>query len=377
MRLHSLPLLRGAITLAFPLSGSFTVAQECTASHNFTISSQEQLNRITSNCTEITGELSLVDYSGSLTLRNITRIQSIVLYPGSSLTELDLPELEIYEDNLILTGLDDLRRVSAPKLRGIEALHVAFTGDEVELSVPALSNVSSVFLRGNFKSQTFDSLRYVRTKFDICNAINCENFSYMNATTSMDLSFPALERIGNFQVGGNVTRLSTPEVTAITCSDCDWAALHLKLFGATPIAVDFPRLRTMEGNTYIRGDIASISLPALQEYTHEFIAIPHQALNITLPVQTGENFLFTGNVTEINLPNLRDFTRIHIDSDIKDFDCDELLNELKTTHSTPLNESTVDEYFQCSGVSPRYQGLGWIGGGGIALSVWVIIGMLV
>jgi hypothetical protein len=54
-------------------------------------------------------------------------------------------------------------------------------------------------------------------------------------------------------------RLSTPEVTAITCDneECDWAALHLRLYSSSPIAVNFPKLSAMEGNSYIRGDIDS------------------------------------------------------------------------------------------------------------------------
>jgi hypothetical protein len=54
--------------------------------------------------------------------------------------------------------------------------------------------------------------------------------------------------------------------------------------------------------------------------------------------------------TSIHLPNLTDFTRIHIDSDL-DFDCDALWKNLDQT-SGPLNESSKEEYFQCSvGVS--------------------------
>jgi hypothetical protein len=55
------------------------------------------------------------------------------------------------------------------------------------------------------------------------------------------------------------SRLSTPEVAAITCGneECDWAALHLRLYGSSPIAVNFPKLSAMEGNFYIRGDIDS------------------------------------------------------------------------------------------------------------------------
>ncbi|KAL4864929.1 hypothetical protein BDV12DRAFT_175454 [Aspergillus spectabilis] len=371
MRILNFPLLHAAITLAFLLAG--TVAQECAQSHNFTVSTQQQVNAITRNCTEIAGELSLVDWSGSLTLHNITRIQSIALY-GGSITSLELPDLEYYGSNLILTNLPGLSRVSLPRLENIDVLHVGLTGDEPELDCPRLTNASSVFLRGNFRSLSFDSLRYVTTKFDICNAINCDNFSYMNATTSMDLSFPALERIGNLQVGGNVTRLSTPEVTAVTCSECDWAALHLKLFGAAPITVDFPKLRNMEGNSYIRGDIASISLPALHEYTHEFIVIPHQPLNISLPVETGGNFLFSGNVTEIHLPNLRDFTRIHVESDLG-FDCDDFWDDIKQTHSSPLNESNVDAYFQCSWGVSYAAGLGIRFTTAIAFAVTMVVGL--
>ncbi|KAL5332950.1 hypothetical protein BJX70DRAFT_382447 [Aspergillus crustosus] len=374
MGIYNVSLLHAVLTLIVLALG--TVAQECTRSHNYTVSTQDELNTVTRNCTEITGELSLLNWSGSLTLQNITRLQSLVLHSGSSVTSLDLPELEFYAGNLILTGLPELSRVSAPRLEVIDALHVGFSGDEPVLEIPRLVNASSVFLRGNFQSQSFNALRYVRTKFDICNAINCENFSYMNATTSMDLSFPALQHVGNLQIGGNVTRLSTPEVTAVTCSECDWAALHLKLFGASPVAVDFPKLRTIEGNTYIRGDLASISFPVLHDYTHEFIAIPHQPLTISIPLETGENFLFTGNITELNLPNLRDFNRIHVDSDISDFDCDGLWEGIKQTHSTPLNESYADAYFQCSlGVSFS-RGTSWVGTAGIVFITMVAVGFV-
>ncbi|KAL2826400.1 hypothetical protein BDW59DRAFT_145122 [Aspergillus cavernicola] len=320
-------------------------AQECSQRTNYTVSTQEEINAITHNCTEIVGELSLVDWAGVLTLHNITRLGSLSLYSGD-ITSLDLPDLEYFDSNLLLTNLPSLSRVSLPKLQSIDALHVGLTGDAPELHCPKLTNASSVFLRGNFASQSFDSLRTVTTKFDICNSINCNNYSYMNATTSMTLSFPVLEHVGNFKVGGNVTSLSTPEISAITCSDCDWAALHLKLYGSHPVVVDFPKLSAMEGNSYIRGDLASLSLPILREYHDEFTVVPHQSLDISLPVERADNFLFSGSVSSIQLPNLTEFTRIHINSDLS-FDCNDFWDELKRT-TGPLNESNADAYYQCS-----------------------------
>ncbi|KAL2812398.1 hypothetical protein BJX63DRAFT_247927 [Aspergillus granulosus] len=338
-----------------------TAAQECASRENYTVHTQDEVDTLTRNCTEIVGELGLVDWSGPFTLPNITRIGTITLYSGD-VSSVDLPELEYFGGNLILTDLLSLSRVSLPKLEYIESLHLRLVGDAPEVDFPKLANASSIYLRGNFSTQSFDSLRTVEKLLDICNGISCGFYTRMDASTSMSLSFPVLERVGSLKVGGNVTTLSTPEVTAITCSndECDWAALHLRLYGSSPIAVNFPKLNAMWGNFYIRGDIDSISLPALRDYTYEFIAVPYEPLNITLPVETGHKFLFSGNVSDINLPNLKSFSRIHVNSDLK-IDCDELWDDIKRT-SGPLNESNATEYFQCSvGVSVAYSGVLKIG----------------
>ncbi|KAL4951634.1 hypothetical protein BDW69DRAFT_186223 [Aspergillus filifer] len=331
------------LLLTFACLSLGTLAQNCSRS-DYTARNQSEINAITESCTEIAGELGLVDWSGPLRLPNITRIRSITVYSGD-LSSVDLPDLEYLGSDLRLTNLPSLARVSLPNLKSIDGLYVDFVGGAPVLQLPKLTNISSLHLRGNFSEQSFDSLRNVEKELDICNAVNCGFYSHMDAFTSMTLSFPALERVGSLVVGGNVTSLSTPEVTAFTCNDCEWSALYLKIYGASPIAIDFPKLDTMGGNIYIRGDIAALSFPALRNYTHEFIAIPNEPLNITLPVERGEKFLFSGNVTDISLPNLKDFTRIYIDPDI-DIDCDALWDELDET-SGPLNETNVEEYYQC------------------------------
>ncbi|KAL2867842.1 uncharacterized protein BJX67DRAFT_352380 [Aspergillus lucknowensis] len=351
---------------------ALSLAQECPQSRNYTVTTQAEIDSVTSDCTRIAGELALVDWSGPFTLPNITHVESIALYSGS-ITTFELPHLEYYSGNLVLTNVPSLRKVSLPRLEYIDVLHIGLVGDTPELHCPMLRNASSVFLRGNFASQSFPSLQNIATKFDICNSINCDNYSYMNASTSMDLSFPDLERVANFKVAGNMSKLSTPSVTAVTCADCHWAALHLKLFGSSPIAVDFPKLSEVEGNVYIRGDIASISLPVAHQYPDEFTIIPHQPLNISLPVQRGLNFLFSGNVSSIQLPDLRDFSRIHINSDIS-IDCDRLFEELKETSSTPLNETDIYDYFQCSRGSYTFGIDAWVTAA-IGLAVSIAVGL--
>ncbi|KAL3468573.1 hypothetical protein BJX64DRAFT_8457 [Aspergillus heterothallicus] len=351
-----------------------TAAHECASHENYTVRTQDDINTLTRNCTEIVGELGLVDWSGSLTLPNITRVGTITLYSGD-VSSVDLPELEYLGGNLILTDLPSLSRVSLPRLEYVEGLYLDLVGDTPEIALPALANASSIYLRGNFTTQSFDSLRNVEKLFDICNGFSCGFYSHMDASTSMSLSFPVLERVGSLKVGGNVTSLSTPEVTAITCNndECDWAALQLKLYGSSRIAVNFPRLSIMEGNFYIRGDIDSISFPALRDYTHEFITIPYEPLNITLPVETGHKFLFSGNVSGINLPNLKSFDRIHVDSDLK-IDCDQFWDDIKRT-SGPLNESNMTEYFQCSeGASITHSGMLRVGTAVASIGLGMVMG---
>ncbi|KAL5043157.1 hypothetical protein BDW71DRAFT_128319 [Aspergillus fruticulosus] len=351
MQLFTL-LLRVVIGLLLSLE---TVAQECSSREDYTARNQTEIDRITRNCTTIVGELGLVDWSGSLTLPNITRIRSIRVYSGD-ITAIELPALKYLGSDLLLTNLPSLHRVSLPELEYTEGLYVDLVGDAPGLHLPKLTNTSSIYLRGNFSDQSFDSLRNVEKKLDICNAVSCGYYSRMDAYTSMRLSFPSLEGVDSLIVGGNVSSLSLPELTTLTCKDCDWAALHLKLYGSSRIAVNLPKLSTTNGSLYIRGDIDSISLPSLREYNRELTVTPYEPLDITLPVDRAEDFLFTGNVSSIHLPNLTDFTRIHIDSDL-DFDCDTLWKDLDKT-SGPLNESSKEGYFQCSvGVSYKPGGL--------------------
>ncbi|KAL6239365.1 hypothetical protein BDW75DRAFT_227253 [Aspergillus navahoensis] len=324
------PRLRVVITLLLSLE---TVAQECSRREHYTARNQTEIDTITRNCTTIVGELGLVDWSGPLTLPNITRIRSIRVYSGD-ITAIELPALEYLGSDLLLTNLPSLRRVSLPELEYTEGLYVDLVGDAPELYLPKLTNTSSIYLRGNFSDQSFDSLRNVEKKLDICNAVSC----------------------GYYSLGGNASSLSLPELTTLTCKDCDWAALHLKLYGSLRIAVNLPKLTAANGSLYVRGDIDSISLPSLREYNRELIVTPYEPLDITLPVERAEDFLFAGNISSVQLPNLTDFTRIHIDSDL-DFDCDTLWEDLDKT-SGPLNESSKEEYFQCSvGVSYQPGGL--------------------
>jgi hypothetical protein len=69
----------------------------------------------------------------------------------------------------------------------------------------------------------------------------------------------------------------------------------------------------------------------------------------------------------IKLPNLTDFTRIYINSDL-DFDCDALWKDLEQT-SGPLNESSKEEYFQCS------VGVSWQPGGSQAATAVAALGL--
>ncbi|KAL3438649.1 hypothetical protein BDV09DRAFT_94303 [Aspergillus tetrazonus] len=364
-------LLRVATALLLPIG---TVAQECSSRENYTARNQTEIDTITQNCTTIVGELGLVDWSGPLTLPNITRIRSIRVYSGD-ITAIELPSVTYLGSDLLLTNLPSLRRVSLPELQHIEGLYVDLVGNAPELHIPRLTNASSIYIRGNISDQSFHSLRNVEKKLDICNAASCGYYSRMNAFTSMRLSFPSLERVGSLIVGGNVSSLSLPELTTLTCNDCDWVTLHLKLYGSSRIPVNLPKLTNTNGSLYIRGDIDSISLPSLREYNRELIMTPYEPLDITLPVERAKDFSFTGNVSSIKLPNLTDFTRIHINSDL-DFDCDALWKDLEQT-SGPLNESSKEEYFQCS------VGVSWQPGGSqavtavAALGIGLVLGFLI
>ncbi|KAL4913803.1 hypothetical protein BDW62DRAFT_191691 [Aspergillus aurantiobrunneus] len=336
-------LLCMVITFGIQLFG--TAAQECASRKNYRVHTQEEINAITQDCTTIVGELGLVDWSGPLTLSNVTHIRSITVYSGD-ITSVELLDLEYLGSDLRLRRLPSLSKVSLPKLEYIEGLYVDLVGDAPDLYLPKLTNTSSIFLRGNFSNQSFESLQNVEKMLDICNAVNCGFFSRMETFTSMTLSFPVLERVGSLKVGGNVSRISAPEISKIGCSTCDWTVLHLKLYGSSPVAVDFPKLSTMDGNFNIRGDLDSISLPALRQYPHGLTVVPYEPLDIYLPVEKAGSFLFSGNVSSIQLPNLTDFTRIHIDSDVK-FDCNGFWNDLNKS-SGPLNETNFEEFFQCS-----------------------------
>jgi hypothetical protein len=137
------------LSLASMLTFSGTVAQECSSRENYIARNQTEIDRITQNCTTIVGELGLVDWSGPLTLPNITRIRSIRVYSGD-ITAIELPALTYLGSDLLLTNLPSLRRVSLPELQHIEGLYVELVGNAPELHIPRLTNTSSIYLRGNF-----------------------------------------------------------------------------------------------------------------------------------------------------------------------------------------------------------------------------------
>ncbi|KAL5342210.1 hypothetical protein BJX70DRAFT_395180 [Aspergillus crustosus] len=232
------------------------------------------------DCTAITTDILLVNYSGSVELRNITNITRLVAGNSSSVTSLDLPDLESVSEAL------DFEAIFASEVR--------------EVVSPVLGDVAW-FGDANAPSLSFPSLRNVTESFALRTG-TAPKFPNNETTTPIELSFPVLESTGRLGLLGNVETLSVPNLTTATRID-----MHIY---KSSTGISFPRL-TGPGliTTWFEfsGSITNLSLPALSDFGGHLSVRGSVPIRIELGLESVRQLDIDVDIESIDLPLLTEY----------------------------------------------------------------------
>ncbi|KAJ0417239.1 hypothetical protein BJY00DRAFT_208811 [Aspergillus carlsbadensis] len=351
--------LVGFAALAMGISISETTAQEfppaCSNSNSLSIpiASQSDLYTLLDNgCTTLYGQLRIQSsFDGEFVLPNVTTIKvDGILVEGdggdSRLTAIELPDLVEVSNSIQLGTLGKVRRVSMPKLKTIPGnLSGKLWVEGARVGFGALESVRGVDLVGNLTRLDFPSLRSVNKTISICNVPDCD-IDYRVAETTMDLSFPALESAGVFDIKGTVSRIFAPNLTAVgmlpmvfptagnatnmtnstnstsltnttnTASTSNLESrssidgqqdvvqglnLHLE---NVPLNISFPSLVNVTPSANFKGPLLSLNLPNMTTYPENFTVYTSESARIALPVIHAQNLEFQGSMESLNLTHL-------------------------------------------------------------------------
>ncbi|KAL4880250.1 hypothetical protein BJY04DRAFT_192058 [Aspergillus karnatakaensis] len=301
-------------------------AQACDSRDTYHAYSQAMLDAISQNCPSFNGTVRIgANYTGPLILHNVTDltgIQNDEYYNGPGLTSLEFPDL-VNVEYLNLSYLSLLEKVSFPKLEYAENIQMLVPTELPELQFPSLKNTTGLRLEGNLSRVSFGVLDSVYGPVSVCSTEGC--YESGPTFTTMKISFPALKHVQQLEITGNVSSLSIPELASIV----EVGGLKLEIYGS-PVAVDFPKLSTIEGHAFMKGSITSLNFPLLREYPETFGVKTSETLQINLPGEKGNVISLLGSIKSAQFPNLTDFKKFIVQSSEK-FDCGSLIDALEDT----------------------------------------------
>ncbi|KAL4809237.1 hypothetical protein BDV18DRAFT_156995 [Aspergillus unguis] len=264
------------------------LAETCNPLRGYYVSRQEELELIAQHCTQIDGFLSfLPNYTGPNSLRRATTRTTTTL-----------------------------RNLSFPKLENAPTLAFVFEAEVEEVKFPALKRAEYVQLEGNFSK--------------VCNAWNCDE--HWPAKTSMSVEFKSLKRAKALKIIGNVSSFSAPDLTSVASPGrYIQPALELGLYGE-PLELDLPKLSHIEDHAEIKGNITSLSLPALRKYPPEFEVDSAVSLSLNLSVETAGDLSLNG---EIERDALKETAKdVTVDDD--NFECESTTTNDAVLYARPI-----------------------------------------
>ncbi|KAE8137732.1 hypothetical protein BDV38DRAFT_282666 [Aspergillus pseudotamarii] len=322
------------------------MAQICTPeygyeAYSYIINNQSDLDEISAKCTIVNGSIAMsYNYTGAFHLPNIRNItgsfkwfqypEYIGVYPEP--TSISLPDLEFLGHSLYFNSLPALKSFTAPKLKTVGWNADIDYAEEVDLRSLAESEYLSV--RGNVSSLRLDSLRQVRQLILICNKEKCSPEA--SPHDSLDVSLPALHDVGHLHLEGRFSSLDTPMLNNITGAGPGYYGIKLLTVGGPPINVSFPELKHIkeDADMSLEGNIASLSMPGTRNLNVLLNVNAYDRLDINLPFEEAGTIVLRGNISSVQLPNLKSVDELLVNTDAS-LDC----KSLKETIMTATNRS--------------------------------------
>ncbi|KAL4763997.1 uncharacterized protein BDW70DRAFT_130160 [Aspergillus foveolatus] len=324
-----------------------TMTQVCTPEilygydYAYYIANQSTLDNIASGCTSINGSIRISDkYTGSFYLPNIRNISGDIQwyadpsnfyeymhstgrYATSPVNSISFPDLEHIDGSLDLQYLYELRNISAPKLSIVR--HSVTVDYAYNVDLRSLQHAEYASIYGNLSSLRLDSLQYVNQTLKICNKDGCS--SSFSPVTSLELFLLSLKSATYVELEGRISTLAVPELTSVVGLESLPTGGFTKGFqlttdGGPPLNLAFPRLDTVYGGIKVIGNIASLSMPEMIDTNMTLIVNAFDPLAIDLPLHQVRQLELRGNISSVNLTNLRRASDgIYIYSDMA-LDCD-------------------------------------------------------
>ncbi|KAL3459725.1 hypothetical protein BJX64DRAFT_278958 [Aspergillus heterothallicus] len=308
-----------AASLPYPSS-----AETCEAGY-LLVHKPSDLEIIGRDCTTIIGDLGFNDtWSGPFILPGVENItgtirvehwqQGRVRQPN--VTRVELPDLRyIYQmDFLFLPAIN----VSAPKLESARGIWLGQESHDSEAHFPALREVEMLGFTGNYSSVEVPVLERAET-LSICSfANNCGRGDNEERGPSiidpLNITLPSLEFVKDLFIGGKTASISAPKLATVNSS----AEFQLP---ESPASLDLPALNHVGNSFEAEGSVSSIHLPSLQNTTASVKVSSTAPLSVSLPLAGNPRFLgFFGAIEGISLPNLTNFQKLQIHSDLP-LDC--------------------------------------------------------
>ncbi|BCS25430.1 uncharacterized protein APUU_50141S [Aspergillus puulaauensis] len=324
-----------------------TAAQVCTPEprygeiYSYEIDNQSALDSLASECTSINGSVVIAyNYTGSVYLPNIRSIDGdLAWYPDSldqgSKTEdvkifdlVSVPDLERLGGRLDVQSSFYFRNISVPKLSAVNGFVSIHHAHDVDLR--SLRKAEQVYIRGNLSSLRLESLEEVPKDLNICTRDGCNGTG--PSPSSIGLLLLSLKSAGSIDLMGTISNLALPKLTSVGPNlfslDSDPASFELTTEGGRPLNVSFPELDTVDGAMQLGGTIGSLSMPKIIDTNMTLTVETSSPLAIDLPLHRIRELEFRGNISSVNLPNLRRAADgISIYSNIP-LDCDKVEAEI-------------------------------------------------
>ncbi|KAL3462678.1 hypothetical protein BJX64DRAFT_288142 [Aspergillus heterothallicus] len=341
------------ITLSHVIFGA--LAQQCASSPNGNygeIASQKDLDALQSNCTIFLGSYYITqEFTSAFVLPGIVNVSNIYAgshggFHGVDIPSFDMPDLE-YAHFLSLERMDSLESFSVPKIRSLAAGATLGVPSHLDvLKMPALEQSGGLSLTGNFTDVSFPALHTITTGELVLKNIN-DFAPAAEAETSMNISFPALNSSKTMSIMGRasrwmqsadnmppprgpILRVSLPSLTSLEWASAISASSSFSLWGDA-FELDMPKLAIVNENINFEGNITALSLPSLERVEGNLtVTAASNPLSIDLPKLTNvEAIHLTGKIERVELPNLKHWLGLHVDTDLK-FDCDAFISEWDT-----------------------------------------------
>ncbi|KAL3462089.1 hypothetical protein BJX64DRAFT_288632 [Aspergillus heterothallicus] len=357
------------------LSSTAALARSCykpEGEENFEVNSPEDVSRLFEGCESIWGDIVIGDnYTGPFVLPGVVQILGeLDLNWGGwyeerpdysiapNVTSIELPDLEMMY-SADIRDVPTLRLVSMPKLtevwHGLKLLQQR--NPPCATDFRSLRWANDLSIKGRFTRMNFDSLETVSNILEIAS----------NLKTA--ISLPRLNLTCGLRLWGVPSSVSLPSFShaqRITDHSCSHG--HVSMGFDAPISVDLPKLRLIEFDFSIAGNITSLSLPYVHRLENSFSVSSTQALRFSVPLERAFTIQLGGHVQAASFPNLKYVHRVSAVLE-GEFDCSGLSKQVHGIWSkTDVDPRSFEFFCKAQKVSLEWLRAGGAGGGDVGYS---------